>query len=78
MFRNAVNQGLATLAFFGVNVNLVLFLTRVLQQSNAVAANNVSNGQGLSTSSLSLVHSSVTPIGEDTRLASSSKPCSYS
>lgn len=46
MFRNAVNQGLATLAFFGVNVNLVLFLTRVLQQSNAVAANNVSKWTG--------------------------------
>ncbi|URD81610.1 Nitrate transporter [Musa troglodytarum] len=41
-----VNQGLATLAFFGVNVNLVLFLTRVLQQSNAVAANNVSKWTG--------------------------------
>jgi len=37
-----VNQGLATLAFFGVGVNLVLFLTRVLQQNNAEAANNVS------------------------------------
>ncbi|XP_065859791.1 uncharacterized protein [Euphorbia lathyris] len=36
------NQGLATLAFFGVGVNLVLFLTRVLGQSNAVAANSVS------------------------------------
>ncbi|KAL3647632.1 hypothetical protein CASFOL_008600 [Castilleja foliolosa] len=36
------NQGLATLAFFGVGVNLVLFLTRVLGQSNAEAANNVS------------------------------------
>ncbi|WOL06290.1 protein NRT1/ PTR FAMILY 7.3-like isoform X1 [Canna indica] len=41
-----VNQGLATLAFFGVNVNLVLFLTRVLQQSNADAANNVSKWTG--------------------------------
>lgn len=38
----AVNQGLATLAFFGVGVNLVLFLTRVLGQDNATAANNVS------------------------------------
>ncbi|KAL3330948.1 hypothetical protein AABB24_034653 [Solanum stoloniferum] len=37
-----LNQGLATLAFFGVGVNLVLFLTRVLQQNNAEAANNVS------------------------------------
>ncbi|KAF8403901.1 hypothetical protein HHK36_012007 [Tetracentron sinense] len=35
-----VNQGLATLAFFGVGVNLVLFLTRVLEQDNADAANN--------------------------------------
>ncbi|XAR60416.1 hypothetical protein NMG60_11033781 [Bertholletia excelsa] len=36
------NQSLATLAFFGVGVNLVLFLTRVLGQDNATAANNVS------------------------------------
>ncbi|KAL6911859.1 hypothetical protein ACP4OV_000664 [Aristida adscensionis] len=41
-----VNQGLATLAFFGVNVNLVLFLTRVLKQSNGEAANNVSKWTG--------------------------------
>ncbi|XP_020084193.1 protein NRT1/ PTR FAMILY 7.3 isoform X2 [Ananas comosus] len=41
-----VNQGLATLAFFGVNVNLVLFLTRVLQQNNEDAANNVSKWTG--------------------------------
>eukprot|EP01018_Ginkgo_biloba_P038946 Gb_19159 [translate_table: standard] len=41
-----VNQGLATLAFFGVGVNLVLFLTRVLQQSNASVANNVSKWTG--------------------------------
>lgn len=41
-----MNQGLATLAFFGVNVNLVLFLTRVLQQSNGDAANNVSKWTG--------------------------------
>ncbi|CAN6280347.1 unnamed protein product [Urochloa humidicola] len=41
-----VNQGLATLAFFGVNVNLVLFLTRVLGQSNGEAANNVSKWTG--------------------------------
>ncbi|KAK3158778.1 hypothetical protein QOZ80_2AG0141480 [Eleusine coracana subsp. coracana] len=41
-----VNQGLATLAFFGVNVNLVLFLTRVLQQGNGEAANNVSKWTG--------------------------------
>ncbi|KAL8266768.1 hypothetical protein R6Q59_004112 [Mikania micrantha] len=41
-----VNQGLATLAFFGVGVNLVLYLTRVLQQGNAEAANNVSKWTG--------------------------------
>ncbi|KAK6146421.1 hypothetical protein DH2020_020290 [Rehmannia glutinosa] len=41
-----VNQGLATLAFFGVGVNLVLFLTRVLQQDNADAANSVSKWTG--------------------------------
>ncbi|KAH7560462.1 hypothetical protein JRO89_XS10G0026900 [Xanthoceras sorbifolium] len=40
------NQGLATLAFFGVGVNLVLFLTRVLDQENAEAANNVSKWTG--------------------------------
>ncbi|MBA0609705.1 hypothetical protein Godav_021717, partial [Gossypium davidsonii] len=42
----SVNQGLATLAFFGVGVNLVLFLTRVLDQNNADAANNVSKWTG--------------------------------
>ncbi|MBA0881507.1 hypothetical protein Goshw_004580 [Gossypium schwendimanii] len=42
----ALNQGLATLAFFGVGVNLVLFLTRVLGQNNADAANNVSKWTG--------------------------------
>ncbi|XVF69737.1 hypothetical protein PTKIN_Ptkin11bG0105800 [Pterospermum kingtungense] len=41
-----VNQALATLAFFGVGVNLVLFLTRVLHQENADAANNVSKWTG--------------------------------
>ncbi|KAB1993217.1 hypothetical protein ES319_D13G014200v1 [Gossypium barbadense] len=41
-----VNQGLATLAFFGVGVNLVLFLTRVLGQDNAEAANSVSKWTG--------------------------------
>ncbi|XP_051142074.1 protein NRT1/ PTR FAMILY 7.1-like isoform X2 [Andrographis paniculata] len=41
-----LNQGLATLAFFGVGVNLVLFLTRVLGQDNASAANNVSKWTG--------------------------------
>lgn len=40
------NQGLATLAFFGVGVNLVLFLTRVMGQGNAEAANNVSKWTG--------------------------------
>jgi peptide/histidine transporter 3/4 len=42
----AANQCLATLAFFGVGVNLVLFLTRVLGQSNADAANSVSKWTG--------------------------------
>ncbi|XP_071931514.1 protein NRT1/ PTR FAMILY 7.3 isoform X1 [Coffea arabica] len=41
-----VNQGLATLAFFGVGVNLVLFLTRVMGQNNADAANSVSKWTG--------------------------------
>ncbi|XP_051129318.1 protein NRT1/ PTR FAMILY 7.3 [Andrographis paniculata] len=41
-----LNQGLATLAFFGVGVNLVIFLTRVLQQDNADAANSVSKWTG--------------------------------
>ncbi|XP_061360216.1 protein NRT1/ PTR FAMILY 7.1 isoform X2 [Gastrolobium bilobum] len=41
-----LNQALATLAFFGVGVNLVLFLTRVLGQDNAHAANNVSKWTG--------------------------------
>ncbi|RWR86732.1 protein NRT1/ PTR FAMILY 7.3-like protein [Cinnamomum micranthum f. kanehirae] len=41
-----VNQGLATLAFFGVGVNLVVFLTRVLGQKNADAANSVSKWTG--------------------------------
>ncbi|KAG0467903.1 hypothetical protein HPP92_017231 [Vanilla planifolia] len=41
-----VNYGLVTLAFFGVGVNLVLFLTRVLEQENADAANNVSKWTG--------------------------------
>ncbi|KAJ4727347.1 Protein NRT1/ PTR FAMILY 7.3 like [Melia azedarach] len=45
-FLILVNQGLATLAFFGVGVNLVLFLTRVLGQNNADAANNVSKWTG--------------------------------
>ncbi|XP_057797954.1 protein NRT1/ PTR FAMILY 7.1 [Salvia miltiorrhiza] len=41
-FLLLANQALATLSFFGVGVNLVLFLTRVMEQSNATAANNVS------------------------------------
>ncbi|KAA8549598.1 hypothetical protein F0562_001384 [Nyssa sinensis] len=41
-----VNQGLATLAFFGVGVNLVLFLNRVIGQDNAAAANSVSKWTG--------------------------------
>ncbi|XP_073291347.1 protein NRT1/ PTR FAMILY 7.3-like [Primulina huaijiensis] len=45
-FLILVNQGLATLAFFGVGVNLVLFLTRVMGQDNADAANNVSKWTG--------------------------------
>ncbi|XP_061367660.1 protein NRT1/ PTR FAMILY 7.1-like [Gastrolobium bilobum] len=40
------NQALATLAFFGVGVNLVLFLTRVLGQDSAEAANSVSKWTG--------------------------------
>ncbi|WOG82896.1 hypothetical protein DCAR_0102066 [Daucus carota subsp. sativus] len=45
-FLLLANQGLATLAFFGVAVNLVLFLTRVLGQDTASAANNVSKWTG--------------------------------
>uniref|UniRef100_A0A2N9I0I4 Major facilitator superfamily (MFS) profile domain-containing protein n=1 Tax=Fagus sylvatica TaxID=28930 RepID=A0A2N9I0I4_FAGSY len=41
-----LNQGLATLAFFGVGVNLVLFLTRVIGENNADAANSVSKWTG--------------------------------
>lgn len=41
-----VNQALATLGFFGIGVNLVLFLTRVVGQENAEAANNVSRWTG--------------------------------
>ncbi|MED6143106.1 hypothetical protein PIB30_003383 [Stylosanthes scabra] len=40
------NQALATLAFFGVGVNLVLFLTRVMGQDSAEAANSVSKWTG--------------------------------
>lgn len=45
-FLILVNQGLATLAFFGVGVNMVLFLTRVMGQDNAEAANSVSKWTG--------------------------------
>ncbi|KAI3984297.1 hypothetical protein MKX01_011251 [Papaver californicum] len=41
-----VNQGLATLAFYGVNLNLVLFLTRVLDQDSAKAATSITNWAG--------------------------------
>ncbi|KAL6557379.1 hypothetical protein OROMI_017729 [Orobanche minor] len=41
-----VNQGFCTLAFYGVGVNLVLFLTRVIGQNNARAANDVSKWIG--------------------------------
>lgn len=44
--NHAVNQGLSQLAFFGLAVNLVLFLRRVLDQGNAEAANNVSKWTG--------------------------------
>ncbi|XP_038975162.1 protein NRT1/ PTR FAMILY 7.3-like [Phoenix dactylifera] len=40
------NQGLATLAFFGVGVNLVMFMTKVLHLDNAEAANHVSTWTG--------------------------------
>ncbi|KAF4359186.1 hypothetical protein F8388_005295 [Cannabis sativa] len=46
MTSAALNQGLATLAFFGVGVNLVLFLTRVIGQETADAANTVSKWTG--------------------------------
>ncbi|OVA19531.1 Proton-dependent oligopeptide transporter family [Macleaya cordata] len=42
----SVNQGLAALAFVGVEVNLVLFSTRVLKQTNAEAANTFSRWMG--------------------------------
>ncbi|CAN6280193.1 unnamed protein product [Urochloa humidicola] len=40
------NYGLVTCAFFGVGVNLVVFLRRVLHQGNAEAANNISKWTG--------------------------------
>ncbi|PWA78272.1 proton-dependent oligopeptide transporter family [Artemisia annua] len=45
-FLLLANQSLATFAFFGVGVNLVLFLTRVMDQGNADAANTVSKWTG--------------------------------
>lgn len=42
----AVNQGLITLAFAGVEVNLVLFSKSVLRQTNAEAANMFSRWMG--------------------------------
>ncbi|KAM0045121.1 putative proton-dependent oligopeptide transporter family, MFS transporter superfamily [Helianthus debilis subsp. tardiflorus] len=45
-FLLLANQALATFAFFGVGVNLVLFLTRVMDQGNADAANTVSKWTG--------------------------------
>ena len=41
-----MNYGLVTCAFFGVGVNLVVFLRRVLQQDNAEAANSISKWTG--------------------------------
>lgn len=41
-----VNQGLVTLAFAAVEVNLVLFTKSVLRQSNAEAANTFSRWMG--------------------------------
>ncbi|WVZ73940.1 hypothetical protein U9M48_022190 [Paspalum notatum var. saurae] len=43
---DAANYGLVTCAFFGVGVNLVVFLRRVLHQDNAEAANNISKWTG--------------------------------
>nr|XP_043624495.1 protein NRT1/ PTR FAMILY 7.1-like [Erigeron canadensis] len=45
-FLLLANQALATFAFFGVGVNMVLFLTRVMDQGNADAANTVSKWTG--------------------------------
>ncbi|KAJ4957289.1 hypothetical protein NE237_014072 [Protea cynaroides] len=41
-----VNHGLSSLAFVGLEVNLVLFSTRVLKQTNADAANTFSRWMG--------------------------------
>lgn len=41
-----VNYALVTCAFFGVGVNLVVFLRRVLHQNNAEAANSISKWTG--------------------------------
>ncbi|XP_077235259.1 protein NRT1/ PTR FAMILY 7.3-like [Tasmannia lanceolata] len=45
-FLILVSQGMATLALFGVGVNLVLFMAKVLQQGNAEAASNVNQWTG--------------------------------
>lgn len=42
----AANQGLSTLAFAGVEVNMVLFSKSVLRQTNAEAANSFSTLMG--------------------------------
>lgn len=44
--KTTVNQGLVTLAFAGVEVNLVLFSKSVLRHSNAEAAHTFSTWMG--------------------------------
>lgn len=46
LFVFAVSEGLAALAFTGVEVNMVLFAKTVLRQSNADAANTFSTWMG--------------------------------
>ncbi|KAF9617144.1 hypothetical protein IFM89_034295 [Coptis chinensis] len=60
-----VNQGLGALAFVGVEVNLVLFSTRVLKQTNAEAANTFSRwmGTGMVLLTVSTHFSLLTPHG---------------
>lgn len=41
-----MSYGLANFAFFGVAVDLVVFLRQVLRQENAEAANNISKWMG--------------------------------
>ncbi|KAK1273360.1 Nitrate transporter 1.5 [Acorus gramineus] len=45
-YTKFLNQALVTLAMFGVGVNLVSFMTDVLDQDKAKAANSVSNWSG--------------------------------